>query len=181
MTDMVWSFTPWAAFMLGVRLGNVYWGAAIAAVAAVAVLVRARSRHKAHLFDYVGAAYFVGMVALLAALRPGDISTWGNYAQAVAHGSLCLIVFGSVLINRPFTEGYARESAPPEVWTSPMFHAFNRKISAMWGLAFLVGTGSLVVAGASDARPFLLRIVVPFGALALAFLYTQREAATARA
>ena len=109
MTDMVWSFTPWVSFLLGVRVGNVYWGAGIGAVVAIVVLVRAISRRKAHLFDYVGAVYFVGMLALLAALRPDDISTWGRYAQAVAHGSLCLIVFGSVLINRPFTEGYARE------------------------------------------------------------------------
>lgn len=180
MTELVWSFTPWAAFLLGVRLGNVYWGAAVAAVVGIAVLARALHRKRAHLFDYVGVVYFVGMLALLAALRPGDISTWGNYAQAVAHASLCLIVFGSVLINRPFTESYARESTPPEVWTSPVFHAFNRKISAMWGLAFLVGTGSLLIAGSTDSRPLLLRIAIPFGALALAFLYTQREAAAAQ-
>jgi hypothetical protein len=180
MTDMVWSFVPWVSFLLGVRFGNVYWGAGLGTAVAIVVLVRAISRHRAHLFDYVGAVYFAGMLALLAILQPDNISTWGRYAQAVAHGSLCLIVFASVLINRPFTEGYAREQAPKEIWHTPQFRAFNRKISTLFGLAFLVGTISLVIAGAIDTRQILLRVIVPIGALALAFTYTQKQAATAR-
>ncbi len=179
MTDLIWSFAPWVSFLLGVRVGNVYWGAGVGAVAAIVVLCRAISRRRAHLFDYVGVVYFVGMLVVLAIVRPGDISTWGRYAQAVAHGSLCLIVFASVLINRPFTEAYARQQAPKEVWNSPAFHAFNRKLSTLWGLAFLVGTISLIVAGTTDSRQILLRVIVPFGALAAAFTYSEKEAAAA--
>jgi hypothetical protein len=176
MTDMVWSFSPWVTFLVGVRVQNVYWGASAGAVVAIVVLARALSRHRAHLFDYVGVVYFVGMLSLLAALQPSNIDTWGRYAQAVAHGSLCIMVFLSVLINHPFTESYAREQAPKEVWNSPAFHAFNRKISLLWGLAFLVGTVSMILAGATDSRQFLLRVVVPFGALAAAYTYSHREA-----
>jgi uncharacterized membrane protein len=176
MTELIWSFSPWVAFLMGVRVGNVYWGAGVAAVVAIVVLARALSRHRAHLFDVIGVVYFVGLLALLAIIHPGDVSTWGRYAQAVAHGSLMLIVFGSVLVGHPFTEGYARDQAPREVWDSPGFHAFNRKISLVWGLAFLVGTISLALAGATDTRQILLRIIVPFGALAGAFTYSMREA-----
>jgi hypothetical protein len=180
MTDMIWSFAPWMVFLAGVRVGNVYWGAGLGAVVAIIVLARALSRHKAHLFDYVGVIYFIGMLVLLAILEPHNIATWGRYAQAVAHGSLCVIVFASVLINRPFTEGYAREQAPKEIWNSPAFRAFNRRISAVWGLAFLVGTLSMVLAGATDSRQILLRVIIPFGALAAAFTYSEREAASAK-
>jgi hypothetical protein len=179
MSEMIWSFAPWGAFLLGVRVGNVYWGAGVGAIFAIVVLARALSRHKAHLFDYVGVVYFVGLLVLLAIIAPHDISTWGRYAQAVAHGSLCVIVFASVVVDRPFTEAYAREQAPKEIWNSPGFRAFNRKISAMWGLAFLVGTASLVLAGSTDSRQFLLRLIVPFGALAAAYTYSEREAASA--
>ena len=117
------------------------------------------------------------MLSLLAGLHPSDIGTWGRYAQAVAHGSLCVIVFASVLVNRPFTEAYAREQAPKEIWNSPAFRAFNRKISVVWGFAFLLGTLSMVLAGSTDSRQFLLRVVVPFGALGAAFAYSHREAA----
>jgi hypothetical protein len=180
MSELIWSFAPWLLFLMGVRVGNVYWGAGLAAVAAIVVLTRAMSRHKAHLFDVVGVIYFVGLLMLLAIIHPGDISTWGRYAQAVAHGSLTVIVFGSVLVGHPFTEGYAREQAPREVWNTAGFHAFNRKISAVWGLAFLVGTISLVFAGATDSRQILLRIIVPLGALACAYTYTERQAGQAR-
>ena len=179
MSELIWSFAPWGAFLLGVRVGNVYWGAAVGAIFAIFVLARALSRNKAHLFDYVGVVYFPGILVLLAIIAPHDVSTWGRYAQAVAHGSLCVIVFASVLIDRPFTEAYAREQAPKEVWKSPGFHAFNRKISAIWGFAFLVGTASLILAGSTDSRQFLLRLVVPFGALAAAYTYSEREATSA--
>jgi uncharacterized membrane protein len=180
MTELIWSFSPWVAFLMGVRVGNVYWGAGVAAVVALVVLARALSRHKAHLFDVIGVVYFVGLLVVLAIVHPGDISTWGRYAQAVAHGSLMVIVFGSVLVGHPFTEAYARDQAPREVWDSPRFHAFNRKISLVWGLAFLVGTVSLALAGATDSRQILLRIIVPFGALAGAFTYSMREAEQAQ-
>ena len=181
MTDMIWSFAPWMVFLGGVRVGNVYWGAGAGAIAAIIVLVRALRHHKAHLFDYVGVVYFIGMLAVLSIVEPGDIDTWGRYAQAVAHGSLCLIAFASVLINRPFTEGYAREQAPKEIWNSTAFRAFNRKIAAVWGFAFLVGTLSMVLAGSTNSRQLLLRIIIPFGALAAAFTYSQREASAAKA
>ncbi len=175
MTDMLWSFAPWGVFLTVVRFGGVYWGASAAAIVAIVVLTRAVSLKKAHLFDYVGAAYFIGLLSLLAALHPSDIGTWGRYAQAVAHGSLCVIVFASVLFNHPFTEPYARAQAPKEIWNSPAFHALNRKISLVWGFAFLLGTLSMVLAGSTDSRQFLLRVVVPFGALGGAYAYSHRE------
>jgi hypothetical protein len=130
--------------------------------------------------DVVGAAYFGGLFVLLEVIHPSDIAMWGRYAQAVAHGSLTLIVFGSILIGKPFTEAYAREQAPERVWTTAGFHEMNRRLSAIWGLAFLVGTISLVVAGSVDSRQFLLRLAVPFGALLLALMYSQKQAGVAK-
>ena len=56
------------------------------------------------------------------------------------------------------------------------FHDLNRRLSAVWGLAFLVGTISLIIAGSQDSRQFVLRLVVPFGALLLALMYSQKQA-----
>jgi hypothetical protein len=180
MSELIWSFAPWLFFIMAVRVANVYVAAGVAGVAAIVVLVRAATRHKAHLFDVVGVVYFVGLLTLLAIIHPDDISTWGRYAQAVAHGSLTLIVIGSVLIGHPFTESYARAKAPREVWKTPAFLALNRKISLVWGLAFAVGTLSLVLAGATDSRQVLLRVIVPFGALGYAYTVTERLTAQAQ-
>ena len=75
-----------------------------------------RSTHRVHLFDVIGVIYFGGMLILLGALQPHNLDTWGRYAQAVAHGSLTVIIFGSILVNRPFTEPYAREQVPKAFW-----------------------------------------------------------------
>jgi hypothetical protein len=180
MKNLIWSFSPWIAFLLGVRVGGVYWGAGIGLAVALVVLTRAIVRHSVHLFDVIGTVYFGGLLVLLAAIHPGDISTWGRYAQAVAHGSLTVIVFGSILIGKPFTESYAREQAPESVWGTARFHEINRRLSAVWGLAFLVGTVSLIIAGSQESRQFILRLAVPFGALLLALRYTQKETSLAR-
>lgn len=177
MTDMIWSFSPWIAFIALTRV-SVYWAAAVAAVFAVVVLIRALRQKRIHPLDGFGVVFFVAMGVVLAIIRPSDIDIWGRYAQAVAHGTLMLIVFGSVLVGRPFSESYARDQAPERVWNTTAFHAFNREISLVWGLAFLVGTISLIAAGAVDSRQILLRFAVPGAALALAYLFTQKKAAS---
>ena len=147
----------------------------MAAVVAIVVLARAMSRHKAHLFDVIGVVYFVGLLVLLAIIHPGDISTWGRYAQAVAHGSLTVIVFGSVLVATPSPRATPGSRLPRRCGTARTF-MLSIERSRFWGLAFLVGTISMALAGATDSRQILLRVIVPFGALAYAFTYTQRQA-----
>ena len=85
-------------------------------------------------------------------------------------------MFGSILTGHPFTESYAREKTPAALWHTREFRAVNRRISAVWGLAFLAGTISLIVAGSIDYRHVLLRILIPFGALYLAYQYTGKQA-----
>ena len=38
MKNLMWSFSPWVVFLLGVRIGGVYWGAAIGLAVALVVL-----------------------------------------------------------------------------------------------------------------------------------------------
>ena len=68
---------------------------------------------------------------------------------------------------------YAREQTLAVVWHNPRFQTFNRELSLVWGLALLVGTLSLALAGAVSAAPFVLRMAVPMGAMIVATKYTQ--------
>ena len=135
---------------------------------------RAIGHHRLHLLDVASVLYFTGLGLALEIVHPVSVIYWSRYAQAGAHAFLTLIVLGSVAIGRPFTESYARETTPKELWSTPQFRAVNRQISLMWGLAFFVGTISLIIAGSVTNRTFLLRILIPFGALAYAYTYTQR-------
>jgi hypothetical protein len=178
MTELIWSFAPWLAFLLATRVTSFYGAVAVGVAAAVVVVVRAVRRRRLHLLDVAGLVYFAALGAVLLAVHPGDPGTWARYAQAGSHTALTLIVFGSILVGHPFTESYARERTPQALWPTAGFHTLNRRISAVWGLAFLVGTFSLIIAGSVDSAPVLLRVIIPFGALVAAFKYTQSQAAS---
>ena len=85
------------------------------------------------------------------------------------------------MVGRRFTQSYAKKTTPPELWRTPRFRDVNRRISGVWGLAFLAGDVSLALAASVDARQVLLRVIVPFGALYLAYRYTVNQQAQVRA
>jgi hypothetical protein len=180
MTDLIWGFAPWLAFLLFSRVTSLYGAVAAGLVVAVLVLVTAMGRRRVHMLEVAGSVYFAALGATLVVVHPGHLDYWARYAQAGSHIALTVLVFGSILVGRPFTESYARESTPEWVWPSERFRALNRQISTVWGLAFLVGTVSLLAAGSVDSRQVLLRIIVPFGSLYYAYVYTQRQTKAAR-
>jgi hypothetical protein len=181
MTDLIWSFSPWLLFLLATRFTSFSGALALGLVAALVVAARAIGHHHFHLLDLASVLYFTGLGLAFEIINPTNVTYWSRYAQAGAHGFLTVIVLGSVLIGHPFTESYARETTPKEVWGTAQFRAVNRQISLVWGLAFLVGTISLIIAGSVTDRPFLFRILIPFGALAWAYSYTQRVITARRA
>jgi hypothetical protein len=176
MTDLLWSFSPWLAFLLATRVTSLYGAVTAGVVVAAIITGRAITRRRLHLLDAAGLGYFAALGALLVTIHPAHLDYWSRYAQAGSHAALTLIVFGSILIGHPFTESYARETTPAAFWHMREFHAVNRRISAVWGMAFLAGTVSLIIAGSVDYRQVLLRIIVPFGALYLAYQYTRKQA-----
>jgi hypothetical protein len=175
MTDLIWSFAPWLVFLLAERVTSLYGAVAAGAAAALIVLIRAIRRKRVHMLDIASTVYFAALGTTLLAVHPGHLEYWSRYAQAGSHIALTLLVFGSILIGRPFTESYARETTPEPVWRTRRFHALNRQISTIWGLAFLVGTISLIAAGSVESRQVLLRIIVPFGSLYYAYVYTVKH------
>jgi len=175
MTDLVWSFAPWLVFLLASRVTSLYGAAAAGALAAVVVLVRAVGRRKVHMLDVASTVHFAALGVTLIVIRPGHLDFWARYAQAGSHTALMLLVFGSILVGHPFTEAYAKDTVPESVWHTDRFRSLNQQISAVWGLAFLVGTISLIAAGSVDSRQVLLRVIVPFGSLYYAYIFTQRQ------
>jgi hypothetical protein len=178
MHNLVWSFAPWFVFLVATRIASLESAIAAGVLTAVVVCGRAVVSGRVHLLDVVGVMYFLGLGATTL-VDPLLVDNWGQYAQLGSHVLLTGLVFGSIVVGHPFTEAYARDATPRAVWSTPEFHSVNRRISAVWGLAFLVGTLSLWAATSMDSRPVLLHVIVPFGALYLAYRYTtDQQAAT---
>jgi hypothetical protein len=100
---------------------------------------------------------------IFVALVPWVLFTFlAAYARAIAGGVLAAIAFGSLLFT-PFTEQYARESAPRDVWDSPRFRAVNRRLTTMWASVFAAMVPLHLLAGAVDTQraKLLLNWAIP--------------------
>src|SRR5580704_4098914 len=104
MTDLIWSFVPWLVFLAAERVTSLYGAVAAAALAAVVVLLRAIRRKRVHMLDVASTVYFAAVGTALLVVHPSHLDYWARYAQAGSHIALTLLVFGSILVGRPFTE-----------------------------------------------------------------------------
>jgi uncharacterized membrane protein HdeD (DUF308 family) len=177
MRDLYLGFLPWVVYALVERAQPsspreaVVW----AVVVAVGVVAYRFSRERgAKLLDWWSLVFFLALGLVVFLVSDSVASDIGRYGQAIAHAGLVVLAFGSVAIGVPFTEPYARAQTPPEVWDTSAFKRINAVVSAVWGLAFLVGGISATVAAANPStRPGLLRIIIPIGALVAAFEFTK--------
>jgi hypothetical protein len=164
--SMFISLIPWVLFtLIAGRLGSnlVSWAAVVACLAVIPIVIRSRSERTANgtrpslkIIDVSGIVTFA-VIAVLAftgsdSLRE-HLADYGRGGCAVV---LALVMFASLLVM-PFTEQYARESTPPEVWNSPVFRAVNRRISAVFGLVVLAMAASHIYSGYLEAHHELSR------------------------
>ena len=100
--------------------------------------------------DVIGVIYF-RRHADFAGRTPASHHRQVATAQAVAHGSPTVIASGSILIGRSSPSLTHVNRSPSSIGTLPTSGppTANRKLSSVWGLAFLIGTASLNAAGAS--------------------------------
>jgi hypothetical protein len=173
MADIIWTLIPWMSFIFATRFTNLWGGLAVGGLVALVALARGVACHRVHIINVASVTYFAGLAAVLAVVHPGDLGTWARYAPIGSHALVTLLVVGSVLIGRPFTESYAREKNPEAVWDTPGFRASNRDACLALTVALLVGTISLGLAGAVHHAQFILQMVVPSAALASALQYTK--------
>jgi hypothetical protein len=142
---------PWVLFSLITQHDTLKAAAVVALLAAIGIAGPSLLRGRPKLLELGAVVAFAGFA--VAAFRV-DHSTgeWiARYARAIAAGGLAAIAFGSLLWT-PFTEQYARESVPCQLWSSPRFKEINRRLTAMWGWVFVTMVPCHVIAGAIDTR-----------------------------
>jgi quinol-cytochrome oxidoreductase complex cytochrome b subunit len=154
----------------------------VALVSAVAVSVPSLTRRRPKLLELASIATFLVFTVVAFAANPPDDGVLDRYARAIATGTLTVIAIGS-LLTVPFTEQYARESTPPEVWDTPSFHNTNRVFTALWAAVFAAMTVSHVIAGAIDTRraETIFNWVIPIALVVAMFRYMEQYRARLRA
>lgn len=128
-------FIPWLVFA-GVSSAGWQWGALAGLVTAVVLLLADRAAGLAlehRLLEY-GTIVFFAALGILAFTQPD--SGLKSYGSALSMGWLALIAWVSIAVRRPFTLGFARRMAPPEVWDTPLFRRINVVLTAAWASSF---------------------------------------------
>ncbi|MBU0506267.1 MAG: hypothetical protein ABII18_10750 [bacterium] len=131
------AFLPWLAFwfiagghsMLRLQIG-IY-------VAVVLVIVMSLLKYQKGMILWVSVIFFLITVVFAAILK----NIWFiTHLGIFASGSLFLGTLISMFVGHPFTESYAKEHVPENLWNSPSFIRSSFIMTSFWALIFLANT-----------------------------------------
>src|ERR1700687_5614031 len=129
---------PWVLMAVVSGPGR-FEGAASAALGLALLVLWAGSRRgvPVHLLEVFGVAFF-GVLAVLGLVASDDVIRWLElWAGELTNIALAAFAVVTLLIRRPFTLAYAKDTTPRELWDSPLFLRVNYVISGVWAGTFL--------------------------------------------
>ncbi len=145
------AFVPWVLFSLVAQRDTLAAAAVVALAASIAISLPSLAAGAPKLLELATIVTFVAFTVVALVTEPALHDWLTRYARAIATALLALIAFGSLLWV-PFTEQYARESVPRELWSSPRFRQINRQLTTLWGCVFIAMVPSHLLAGAIDTH-----------------------------
>lgn len=171
--NVFFAFVPWIAFDIVAGPSTWELAAVVGLVASVVLTVPDAARGSVKLLDVTGIVFFTVITLLGVFLDRNDLLWLETYAQVLANGVIAAIALGSLAVV-PFTEQYARESTPREIWGTPAFRRTNQVLTLVWGLVFAVTAvlGLVALRVAADSAAWL-NWVIPIVLLVLAIRFTE--------
>jgi hypothetical protein len=175
-------FIPWIIFWVVANSPSTWeYGAIGAALAAVILALPSASRRRPKILDIATIVFFVAVAVIGAVVGAEDRDWLDRWSMVLSSGALGLIVLSSLAFV-PFTEQYAREQTPPELWGNPEFRRINRVLTLVWGLIFLatavLGYIAVIAPSTSDLTNWILPIVLIVGAFKFTARYSERAGAS---
>lgn len=130
------AFAPWLAFlfiaghtMLRLQIGVI--------VAAILVIIMSFTKLHRGAILWAGYVFFAFALIFVVLLK----NMWViHHLGILASGTLFISAQLSILIGRPFTEDYAREHVPKQLWDSASFIRACFTTTAVWSCIFLVNS-----------------------------------------
>jgi hypothetical protein len=178
-------FLPWIVFWVIAGSPSTWEFGAIAAFL-VAVILRLPTieRGSVKMLDVATIAFFAVMAIVGIIVSPHDRDWLDRWSNVLSSGALGVLVLAS-LAFMPFTEQYARESAPPEVWHTPLFRRTNQVLTLVWGGVFvataILGVISREHPSTRDWTSWVIPIVLIVAAAKFTRAYPEQVRARARA
>jgi hypothetical protein len=149
----IWlGFVPWILFAVLCRRDTLQAAVVCGLVGALLVSAPSVLAGRPKILELGTVAFFVVFVVVVFLVDPGADDFLNRYARAIATAGLALIAGVSLLIGKPFTEGYAREQVDPSLWKTHRFVEVNRLFTVGWIAVFAAMAVSHVIAGAIDTH-----------------------------
>jgi hypothetical protein len=128
---------PWALLSILSAPGRFEEAVLAALGLSVLVMLGGVSRGiKVHLLELFGAAFF-GVLALVGLFATDNVIRFLEvWSGELTNVSLAGFAWITLLIRKPFTMAYAKDTTPQEYWDSPLFKRINDVITAVWASAF---------------------------------------------
>ncbi len=168
------TFIPWIIFWVIASSRSTWeYGALGALIASIVLLVPDLRKRNVKMLDAATIMFFAAMTIAGIIGSPHDGEWLDRWANTISSGALGVLVLAT-LPFRPFTEDYAREQTPPEVWNTPDFRRTNRVITLVWGGVF-VGTAILgAIAASSPSSDDWTNWILPIALIVGGFKFTDR-------
>ena len=165
-------FVPWIIFWVVAGPSSWEYAAGGAFLAALILLFPSGDRGSIKMLDIVSLVFFGALTIAGLFLDRSQLDWLEDYSQAISSGALAIMVLGSLAFV-PFTEQYAREQAPKEVWGTPTFKRINRVLTLVWGLVFAASAVLGVIAEQVDTGKNWLNWIIPIALIVGAFKFTS--------
>ena len=176
-------FAPWIVYWVVADGPSTWLYGALCAVLSALILGISLGRGGLKTLDVVTIVFFFGVTIAGMIVGATDRDWMDTYATTLSSGVLAVMALGSLAFV-PFTEQYARESAPQQEWEKVAFKRTNFVLTLMWGLVFaLIAVLGLVAAKApssSNWTNWVAPVVVIVGAAGMTQTYPARARARAR-
>ncbi|MEW1892181.1 MULTISPECIES: hypothetical protein [unclassified Streptomyces] len=171
--NLFFAFAPWIIFIVVASPSTWEYAALAGLVAAVVLNLPDMRRGSFKILEVTGIVFFALLSVLALFLDRQDLDWVERYAQVLSSGVIAVVALGSLAFV-PFTEQYARESTPREVWGTPVFRHVNRVLTLLWGAVFaataLLGLLALHTSSGRDWFNWIIPIVL----LVFAVRFTER-------
>ncbi|MCX6989606.1 MAG: hypothetical protein NTX49_00845 [Chlamydiae bacterium] len=127
------SFLPWLIFFVFSSFNHA-WVGAFAAVLCYIIVYGKKVTHL-KILDRMSTVFFLVSAFIMLFLSP---IWYVKNLEYFSNGFLALFILYTLLIQKPFTIEYAKESTPLSKWSSPEFYKVNNTISLVWFFYFLL-------------------------------------------
>ena len=179
---IVEGFVPWIVYWI--LIGSVSFRTAVLVAFALSLALNAlslRGGRRPKTLELGTAAVFLLLTIVTFATDDTFLERW---IEPLSNFGLFAVALGSVLVGRPFTLEYARETVDAETAALPGFVYINRIITLVWVAAFAVMTiasfvppiveGDATIHEGGSSLSILGYWVVPFPVLGVAGIFSSR-------